>query len=1050
MFVLGYTNDNTILLEVVVDIQLLVSIFGPALWEVMKTLLEKGRDIALDKGFQPVQDWVDHGYDERKDAETLRAALLKTLDELKTEGQYDSLVATLKFTGLDQKARLALAGAAVEMTRYAPEIISADLLNLLNLNETHRSMLARFLYILRNHLKDVEKFKDGIQYANEMDSLGALRGLSGQMLLVADRMAKLVGYEEAIILERRLTTDDAEALRDYLAEVRQKWEGLMLPLLRKKSGDITGAKLKQVFVPLRLRDVKAEEESRRKMDKLAARPEKMIREQAEEIKSVEIGDLLNRYPKFILIGAPGCGKTTLLSRVALAFAEGRAQEDLGWKGKNLFPIFLRLRNFGAFLKQNRDEFSAPSSGALIAYLENLFRDGGRIRLTADFFDKRLAEGQCLVMMDGLDEVSDLRSEVAGHVDAFVARYSPKGNYFGLASRPRGYESVERQLRPIGLAVAEVNPLDLNGIFQLMENLLALIEPDSARRVNDLEELSRAIGSSEELTRIAGTPLFCSALVQVFKYHGARLPNRRVDVFDEIVDLLLGHWHAQQTRYISDAEQLAMDDGTGRAYGEVKKAVNVKRTRLGRLALHMQETHQAEIPAQEAENVLYEYLKNRERVPDDNTAQVWAENFLKNSHERSGLLVERDPGIYTFLHKGFMEYLAASALAQQSKTLVGLLLPLVADKGKFEWWEQVILLVGAYSGTPEDVREDLIATLLEIAETNPLNSEERLRYQLLAGNLARDMGDDLPVAHFKQVEAALLKSSLDSVTLPIMRASAADTLDELGYAIPDLHAFIPIPKSPSINYEFAVSKYPVTNGQYERFLKSDFNNKKYWVDFQKYDENSAVMTNQTWGEEPWDWMQKALQNEESETQESVLLPRGWRDPRFGISRRNAPVVGISWYEASAYCNWLLENWENLEEGKQGLSKPKEIRLPLEKEWSTAAGGEDPKERYAWDKKGAKTKTEDLPRFANTSESGINRTTPVWMYPQGESPHGVMDMSGNVWEWQANYRDLKNGWLGLRGGSWFSSVDFARVVIRYYSHPFNRGYYIGFRVALFPSG
>lgn len=1031
------------------DIQFLVSIFGPALWEVAKTLLEKGRDIALDKGFQPLQDWVDNGYDERKDAETLHKNLLKTLDDLKTEGQYDSLVATLKLTGLDNKAHLALAGAAVEMTRYAPEGVSVELLELLDMNESHRALLARFLFLLRGHLKDGERYKDVIQYANEMDSLGALRGLSEQMILVADRLAALVGYEEALIAERRLTTSDAQALQDYLAEVRMKWEGLMLPLLRKKSGDVTSAKLKQVFVPLRLRDVRAEEEARRRMDKFSARPERIMKEQAEEIKPVEVGELLGRYARFILIGAPGCGKTTLLSRIALAFAEGRAQSDLGWKGKNLFPIFLRLRNFGAFLKQNREEYSAPSSGALIAYLENHFRDGDRIRLTADFFDKRLAEGNCLVLMDGLDEVSDLRSEVAGHVDAFVARYGAKGNYFGMASRPRGYESVERQLRPVGLAVAEVNPLDLDGIRQLMQNLLLLIEPDGTRRADDLEELSRSIRSSEELTRIAGTPLFCSALVQVFKYHGARLPNRRVDVFDEIVDLLLGHWHAQQTRYLSDAEQLAMDDGTGRAYGEVKKAVNVKRARLSRLALHMQETHQAEIPAAEAEKVLYEYLTSRERVPDDETAQSWAENFLVNSHERSGLLVERDPGIYTFLHKGFMEYLAATALAGQSKTLVETILPLVADKTMFEWWEQVILLVGAHSGTPEDVREDLISKLLEASELHSKESEERLRHLILAGTLARDMGDDLPAQYFKLVESALFDTATNIAIPPTSRASAADTLDELGHIVQDILTFVPIPNSQSVNYDFLISKYPVTNAQYERFLKADFANKKYWVDFPKYDENSQAMK-ETWGEEPWNWMQKGLQDKDNETQEGVLLPRYWRDPRFGVVRRNAPAVGISWYEASAYCRWLLENWENLEEGKQGLAKPKLIRLPTEKEWATAAGGEDPKERYAWDKKGAKTKTEDISRFANTSESGINRTTPVWMYPQGESPHGVIEMSGNVWEWQANYRDLENRWLGLRGGSWYDLGDFARVAFRLNLLPNLRNGNRGFRVAVLPSG
>jgi hypothetical protein len=99
------------------DIQLLVSILGPALWEVFKTLLEKGRDIALDKGSQPLKDWVDKGYDGRKDAETLYAALSKTLDQLTAEGQHDALVATWKFTGLDKKAQFALAGAAVDALR---------------------------------------------------------------------------------------------------------------------------------------------------------------------------------------------------------------------------------------------------------------------------------------------------------------------------------------------------------------------------------------------------------------------------------------------------------------------------------------------------------------------------------------------------------------------------------------------------------------------------------------------------------------------------------------------------------------------------------------------------------------------------------------------------------------------------------------------------------------------------------------------------------------------------------------------------------------------
>jgi hypothetical protein len=131
-----------------------------------------------------------------------------------------------------------------------------------------------------------------------------------------------------------------------------------------------------------------------------------------------------------------------------------------------------------------------------------------------------------------------RESVAQQVGAFIDRYAPLGNRIGLASRPRGYESVADLLRPAGLALAEVNPLGLDGICQLIDNLLALIEPDARLRAQDREGLERAIRRTDELVRLAGIPLFCSALVQVYKYHGAELPQRRVDV-RLIVDLLLG-------------------------------------------------------------------------------------------------------------------------------------------------------------------------------------------------------------------------------------------------------------------------------------------------------------------------------------------------------------------------------------------------------------------------------------------------------------------------------------------------------------------------------
>jgi formylglycine-generating enzyme required for sulfatase activity/DNA polymerase III delta prime subunit len=1021
------------------DLATLIALFGPALWKVFETLLEKGAGQMLDKGFEPFKDWISSGYEAAKDEDRLRKVILAALDELKVSGEVEpgeSLFAALSLTGLEEKTRLRLAACAVTMTRVAPSSIPADLLAALDLPEERRDLLARFLFALRRQLAQVEQFQDGLRYADQLEQLGLLRSLSGDMALVAERLEAISSLEEILIRERRLDVNDARALRSYLAVVREKWEGLMLPLLRKKSGDITSARLKQVFVPLALRDLRAEEEARRRMEK-SRQPEKLLRDEAKT-RPVEIGELLNRYPKFILLGPPGCGKTTLLSRVALAFAEGRATADLGWQGAGLFPIFLRLRNFGAFLKQNRDDYSAPTAGALVAYLENQFRDGERISLSADFFDRRLAEGNCLVLMDGLDEVSDLRNEVACHIDAFIGRYVGQSNRFGLASRPRGYESVEMQLRRSGLAVAEVNPLELSGIRQLIENLLTLIEVDHHLRATDLDNLTRAIGASEELTRIAGTPLFCSALVQVYKYHGARLPNRRVDVFDEIVDLLLGYWRAQQ-RHLSEAEQLAIEDGTGKQFREVKDAVAVKQRRLSYLAEHMQQARKAEIPKEEAESVLVEYLKARERVPNEETAQTWAENFLINSHERSGLLVERDPGIYSFLHKGFMEYLAASSLVNQKN-----LLEILLEHAEDEWWEQVILLAGAHPKLAEYVRSELVNQVLDQAETLPQGSEPRQRHLLLAGMLTRDMAEYLPGPEHERVEKVLYTNAVNGDTPAKQRADLADSLDELGYQPNDLHAFVPIPNIVPEGYsqstQFLIAKYPVTNAQYARFLQpEDFENRAFWAGFPKFDVQCQPMKD-TWGPAGWDWLQSALKDQTVEN--GVLLPPYWRDARFGLSRPHAPVVGVSWYEANAYCKWLLANWADLEEGQQSLPKPKEIRLPTEAEWVLAAGGGQDG-RFAF---GELKETKDLPRHANTQESGIRRTTPVWMYPAGATPEGLMDLSGNVFEWQANYRDKDHDVVALRGGSWGYSVDHARVSGGNDVSPNDGFYYVGFRVVV----
>jgi formylglycine-generating enzyme required for sulfatase activity len=186
--------------------------------------------------------------------------------------------------------------------------------------------------------------------------------------------------------------------------------------------------------------------------------------------------------------------------------------------------------------------------------------------------------------------------------------------------------------------------------------------------------------------------------------------------------------------------------------------------------------------------------------------------------------------------------------------------------------------------------------------------------------------------------------------------------------------------------FYIDKYEVTNAQYRRFVKA------------------------TGHREPYDWKNDSFNQDDQ------------------------PVVGVSWDDAAAYCEWRKK------------------RLPTEAEWEKAARGQEGR-RFPW---GSKWNRQN----ANCSTSGKNKTAAVGSYPQGVSPYGVYDMAGNIWEWcadwyGADYYHLipKRNPTGpvsgdarvIRGGGWFDSQAQLRSANRYYSHPMVRYNGIGFRCA-----
>lgn len=188
-------------------------------------------------------------------------------------------------------------------------------------------------------------------------------------------------------------------------------------------------------------------------------------------------------------------------------------------------------------------------------------------------------------------------------------------------------------------------------------------------------------------------------------------------------------------------------------------------------------------------------------------------------------------------------------------------------------------------------------------------------------------------------------------------------------------------SVNINYDYWMARFPITNSQFADYVE--------------------------WTKNDFTWSYK------------------WK------SKLDHPVVNIKMKDASRYCFWLTERYKN--ELPDGLV----FRVPTEAEWEKAARGALSYE-WPWGNEFDKAK-------ANCRENLSRDTSPVGMYsPVGDSPFGISDMAGNVWEWTLSrweeypYNNDVNiesqSFLGnygnyvLRGGSYRDKGSFIRTTTR----------------------
>jgi len=175
--------------------------------------------------------------------------------------------------------------------------------------------------------------------------------------------------------------------------------------------------------------------------------------------------------------------------------------------------------------------------------------------------------------------------------------------------------------------------------------------------------------------------------------------------------------------------------------------------------------------------------------------------------------------------------------------------------------------------------------------------------------------------------------------------------------------------------FHMGKYPVTYAQFQAFIDASdgFHNSEWWRDLDVTEGHRSKP-----GEQKW-------------------------------KINNHPRENVSWYDAVAFCRWL------------GSKLNSRVYLPTESQRWRALQGDD-RRAYPWGEAFHSSR-------CNTKEAGIDRTIPVDKYPQGASPFGVMDMSGNLWELSLASDSLTAETLNekavVMGGSWDFPAEAARV-------------------------
>ena len=663
----------------------------------------------------------------------------------------------------------------------------------------------------------------------------------------------------------------------------------------------------------------------------------------------------------------------------------------------------------------------------------------------------LQNGKLIFFFDGLDEVVDknMRQIVAESISDFVKKYSQCRYVVTCRTATYPHTELEAVHKPWMLRdfhVITLGTWDEKRISQFIEfwfrELSKIGRFNKNIGKNKAENLDNALKTRPEMRGIAASPLLLTVMAIVHDHYG-ELPDTRVALYQKCTDLLLWRWEAVKhgSRVITEAQNPDILNSLKlqrfvkpRDIEQVLYQIVYKAHSLVKDNTQDGDNASARIGVNELKNELAQLFKAVDIAPKEayEKATEFVDYYIR---ERVGLFEEKyddaSGAIYfVAIHRSFQEYLAARHLCSQ-RDFSPLAVSLVIKS--FDQWREVFLMA-VEQMVHENYGFQAIDAVNRLYEEDNTSSVKSIDIYILVGDSVAAIGK--PALNKDPIGKKLIKSMSgtfyglckDSQLAITKRSQIGSLLGEIGdprfepvvdaeheqavifpslIRIPEGIFMMGDEKLFEVKLpEYQIAKYPVTEGEYELFIRANGN---------------------------------------------YRCPDHWRHNRPPEGKTNHPVTNVSWEDANQYCKWLTVMAHN----ERFIPLEKVVRLPTEAEWEKAMRWDEQESAsrlYPWG-------NQWVGNLCNSIETGLGSTSSVGIFEEGNSPYDLCDGVGNVFEWcnslEKEYpykiddgREMQtvSGFRVVRGGSWNTTELFANCIKRGWLPQTSKTSNFGFRVVV----